>query len=339
LRQSCGDQLSRGRALGLVYSWLDLTGPLGTFGASVRRMAGKALKPTSSHHPRTSGPQTSVFNQGLDGDQRAACRQGIKPRGSDLYSTTALIWSSKLTIDKKVLRSDLWGSCLHLRLWKVLPISGFLAGCLALDAQDMKQPGAVPALSQGPAPGTPVNRVVVPKLDTKGKAVYWWRHGFGVGILTADVVAASINQVDGTPPEWKGTAGYGKRLGDTIGSSSIAAGIGFGISAALHIDPRYYRCTRCGVWGHIGSATKQSFVYRTDGGRPVPAIPELAGIYGAGMISMYWYPSRYQPLSDGIRRANYVMLWRLGFNLVREFAPEKARKFFRLTPNDIYDDQ
>jgi len=33
------------------------------------------------------------------------------------------------------------------------------------------------------------------------------------------------------------------------------------------------------------------------------------------------------------------MLWRFGFNLVREFAPKKARKFFQLTPNDLYDDQ
>jgi hypothetical protein len=57
------------------------------------------------------------------------------------------------------------------------------------------------------------------------------------------------------------------------------------------------------------------------------------------MLSMFWYPGRYEPLSDGVRRANYVMLWRFGFDLVREFAPQKARKFFRLTPNDDYDDQ
>jgi hypothetical protein len=80
-------------------------------------------------------------------------------------------------------------------------------------------------------------------------------------------------------------------------------------------------------------------VYHTDSGKLAPAIPELASIYGAGMISTSWYPSRYEPLSDGVRRANYVMLWRFGFDLVREFAPEKARKFFRLTPHDLYDDQ
>jgi hypothetical protein len=33
------------------------------------------------------------------------------------------------------------------------------------------------------------------------------------------------------------------------------------------------------------------------------------------------------------------MLWRFGFDLMREFAPEKARKFVRLRPSDVYDDQ
>jgi len=224
-------------------------------------------------------------------------------------------------------------------MWKIFVIFGLLAGGLALTAQDATQPGTVAPSVQRLPPGTPTNRAVVPKLDSKGKAIYWWRHGFGVGILAADVVAAGINQANGTPPEWQGAAGLGKRLGDTVGSSSIAAGIGFGLSTALHMDPRYYRCTTCGFWGHIGSAAKQSFVYRTDSGKLAPAIPELASIYGAGMISMSWYPSRYEPLSDGVRRANYVMLWRFGFDLVREFAPQKARKFFRLTPNDVYDDQ
>jgi hypothetical protein len=203
--------------------------------------------------------------------------------------------------------------------------------------------GCSPVQSPLPAkrllPGTPTNGAIVSKLNTQGKAVYWWRHGFGVGILAADLVAAGFNQANGTPPEWNGADGFGRRLGDTVASSSIAAAIGFGLSTALHMDPRYYRCTMCGIWGHIGSAAKQTFVYHTDSGKLAPAIPELASIYGAGMISMYWHPARYEPLSDGVRRANYRMLWRFGFNLVREFAPQKARKFFRIRPSDIYDDQ
>ena len=209
-------------------------------------------------------------------------------------------------------------------MWKIFVVFGLLAGGFALNAQGVTQPGTVAPSSQTLPSGTPTNRAVVPELDTRGKAIYWWRHGFGVGILAADVLVARVNQVNGTPPEWQGAAGFGKRLGDTVGSSSIAAGIGFG-------------CRRPSIWIHaitgarlaasggtLGLRLTQSFVYHTDSGKLAPAIPELASIYGAAMISMSWYPSRYEPLSDGVRRANYVMLARFGFNLIREFAPEKA---------------
>ena len=36
---------------------------------------------------------------------------------------------------------------------------------------------------------------------------------------------------------------------------------------------------------------------------------------------------QYEPLSDGVRRANYVMRWRFGFDLVREFAARKKAEF------------
>ena len=52
----------------------------------------------------------------------------------------------------------------------------------------------------------------------------------------------------------------------------------------------------------------------------------------------YGNPGRYEPLSEGVRRANDVMLWRFCFDLVREFAPHKAGKSFRLRPYDVYDD-
>jgi len=86
-------------------------------------------------------------------------------------------------------------------MWKIFVIFGLVAGGFAVHAQDATRPGGAAPSGQGPTPGTPANRTVVPKLDTKGKAVYWWRHGFGIGILATDVAAAGINQANGTPPE------------------------------------------------------------------------------------------------------------------------------------------
>ncbi len=221
-----------------------------------------------------------------------------------------------------------------------IAIAAFAATQTIANAQDLTSPKTTSSSSpQTLQPGTPKGAAFLPPLDAHGKAIYWWRHTTGYGVLAGGLVAAGINQINGTPPEWTGAEGFGKRLGDVLGTTAIAGTVSFALSEALHVDPRYYRCTGCGFGGHLGSAIKQTFLVRTDGGHYIPAIPEVAGIYGASMTSMMWYPDRYNPLTDGVRRANYIMLYRFGLDLFREIAPDKARKLFRVTTNDKYDDQ
>ena len=90
----------------------------------------------------------------------------------------------------------------YVAMWKICVILGLVASGFTVSAQNAT-PGSIAPPIQRLPPGTPVNRAVVPKLDTRGKAIYWWRHGFGIGILSADVIAAGINQANGTPPEWR----------------------------------------------------------------------------------------------------------------------------------------
>jgi hypothetical protein len=82
-------------------------------------------------------------------------------------------------------------------------IFGLVTCGFAVNAQDTTAPGTVARSSQTLPVGTPSNRAVVPKLDSRGKAIYWWRHGFVIGILGADVIAAGINEANGRPPEWQ----------------------------------------------------------------------------------------------------------------------------------------
>jgi hypothetical protein len=55
---------------------------------------------------------------------------------------------------------------------KVFVIFGFAAGGFALNAQDATRLGTVAPSDQALTPETTINRAVVPKLDTRGKAVY-----------------------------------------------------------------------------------------------------------------------------------------------------------------------
>ena len=47
------------------------------------------------------------------------------------------------------------------------------------------------------------------------------------------------------------------------------------------------------------------------------------------MLSMHWYPSRYQPVTDGVRVGHQEMGFVIAVNLINEFGPELKRVFTR----------
>jgi hypothetical protein len=65
--------------------------------------------------------------------------------------------------------------------------------------------------------------------------------------------------------------------------------------------------------------------YRKDGQLALD-VPQLAGAYGSGMISTYWYPhNQYSPLVQGVQFGHEQMGEILISNLVHEFAPDIER--------------
>ena len=65
--------------------------------------------------------------------------------------------------------------------------------------------------------------------------------------------------------------------------------------------------------------------YRQDG-RLTLDVPQIAGAYGSGMISTYWYPhQQYTPLVQGVQFGHEQMGEVLVGNLVREFGPDLKR--------------
>src|SRR6202167_6604185 len=75
-------------------------------------------------------------------------------------------------------------------------------------------------------------------LDLNEKLAYSAANSFGPVELLGSAAYAGILQGIGTPEEWGGgAAGYGKRLGSTLGASGIHGGLAFGLDSALHEDP------------------------------------------------------------------------------------------------------
>lgn len=138
--------------------------------------------------------------------------------------------------------------------------------------------------------------------------------------------AAAVGLATSSPPEWgHGYRGYGRRLASQFGVFTLNNTIQEGTAAALHYDPRYNLCGCASVKRRIGHAILWSFVTRDDAGHMRPDIPSLAAAYGSNMIAVYWYPSRYNPLTDGVRWGTQQVGITAGMNIVREFTPDIKR--------------
>jgi len=149
------------------------------------------------------------------------------------------------------------------------------------------------------------------------------------GIYLASFAAAGGTQLTKDPPEWgQGIEGYGKRAGSLFATFSIQATVQEGAAAALRYDPRHLRCECQGFGRRLGHGLVWSFVTKNDAGQTRFNFPVVAGAYAGGMLPMLWYPDRYSPLKDGLRRGSQALGFVVGMNLIAEFSPE-LKRFFR----------
>jgi len=190
------------------------------------------------------------------------------------------------------------------------------AGCWPASAQT----GVPPAASDSYTPLSSSERWREYRDDT------WLSPGFYAFALAA----AADSQSVWDPPEWgQGAAAYARRSASWLGVFGVEETIHHGGAAALGYDPRYLRCGCKGFFRRSGHAIKWSFVTKNTAGQTRLDLPVLAGAYGGGMLSTYWYPSRYQPLKDGVRVGHQEMGFVVGLNLINEFGPELKRVFTR----------
>jgi len=144
---------------------------------------------------------------------------------------------------------------------------------------------------------------------------------FGPYAIVGSTLAAGINQVDHTPPEWKqGVAGYSKRFGSDFGINAVTITTRYALAQAFHEDTLYYRCECKGVFPRLGHAVISTFKGRRgDDGHRVFSFPALIAPYAGTMTAVYaWYPSRYNG-KDAFRMGNYTMLGYVGGNIALEF--------------------
>jgi hypothetical protein len=143
--------------------------------------------------------------------------------------------------------------------------------------------------------------------------------GLGAGAL--------IDQVRHEPAKWDADgSAYTRRFASEYGQLAARNVIHEGLAGITGLDPRYPVCKCEGVFHRSAHALKMTFTtYRADG-RLTLDMPQIAGAYGSGMISTYWFPhQQYSPLVQGVQFGHEQMGEVLIGNMVQEFGPDLKR--------------
>jgi hypothetical protein len=168
-------------------------------------------------------------------------------------------------------------------------------------------------------------RVAWRPLTGRERVALFWNDTYdSPGTFAALSLSALGEQIENKPAQWSADDnGYTRRFGSAYGQLAVSNVIHEGMAALSGLDPRYIPCGCQGIFRRSGYALKMSFVTFTESGRPTLDVPQLAGAYGSGMISTYWYPHRfYSPLVQGVQFGHEEMGEVFVENVFHEFVPD-----------------
>ena len=186
------------------------------------------------------------------------------------------------------------------------------------------------ALSAQPVDPTATPPSYQPLTSSQRWDHYWKGTLLSPTLYVASLGSAFAEHLDRDPPEWReGFEGYARRTASEYAVHIIQASIHQSAAAALGYDSRYYQCDCKGFFRRTAHAVKWSFFTRNQAGQIRFDAPVMAGAYAGGMISMSWYPHRYNGLTDGVRVGNQEIGLVVGANIIREFGADLRHIFKR----------
>jgi hypothetical protein len=185
-----------------------------------------------------------------------------------------------------------------------------------------------PAVSES-IPSEPAKTETAPKpLTGKDRLILFWNESYASpGAFVGVSAGALVDQLRHTPAKWdEDGSGYTRRFASEYGQLATRNVIHDGLAGITGLDPRYIACKCNGTLRRSAHALKMTFTtYRQDG-RLTLDVPQIAGAYGSGMISTYWYPhNQFSPLVQGVQFGHEQMGEILVGNLVHEFGPDMER--------------
>jgi hypothetical protein len=126
----------------------------------------------------------------------------------------------------------------------------------------------------------------------------------------------------------QGAEGYGKRFGaDFAGQTTWRFFTDFAYPTIFAEDPRYYRLIHGSGRQRLFHAMEHTFVGHRDSGKRMFNISAWLGTATAVALSDVYHPGNESGLAPMLRAGGYALATGMGFDILREFWPDIARKF------------
>ena len=158
-----------------------------------------------------------------------------------------------------------------------------------------------------------------------------------VSFLTAGF-NAGIGQAQNTDRSFgQGAAGYGHRFGASfVDQASSEFFKDFAYPTIFSQDPRYYRVLHGSFRSRFAHALEHAFVAHREDGAPVFNFSEWLGTTSAVVLSNTYHPDNKRGFDPAAERVGINVAEDMGFDVLREFWPEIARKL-KLPFRDQYE--
>jgi hypothetical protein len=172
-------------------------------------------------------------------------------------------------------------------------------------------------------PGT-----VLCSLEPKDKFMLFVRDSLHpISFLTSAFDAGLDQAANRDPAFGQGPQGYVKRFGaDFAGQTTWRFFTDFAYPVIFAEDPRYYRLIHASGRRRFFHAVEHTFVAHRDSGKLMFNFSEWLGTATSVALDDLYHPGNERGLTPALRVSGYSLAGGMGFDVLREFWPDIARK-------------
>lgn len=169
---------------------------------------------------------------------------------------------------------------------------------------------------------------VLCSLDPKDKFILFVQDTFDPVTFLSAAFDAGLDQAENTDPSFgQGAAGYGKRFGgELVDQASSEFFKDFAYPTIFVEDPRYYRLAHGSSVVRFLHAAEHVVVAHREDGRHMFNFSEWLGTASAVALADLYHPDNKPGVAPAARQVGYAFAQDIGFDVLREFWPEIARK-------------